>query len=269
MQTLEVLIKKLWEDYSSMSKQAESIHKLLIARGEKVINDHIAFRTFNIPKVGLATIAKIFIGFGYKPNGEYHFKEKKLYARHYEHPDPNNPKIFISELKLEECSADLQKIVKDLVAQVPDQLTKQWDFCACGVPWKPVSYPTYEKLLSESEYAGWMSAFGFRANHFTVYFNPLKTFKDLQEFNEFIKKSGYKLNTSGGEIKGSPQEFLEQSSTLAHPVEVKFADCTRTIPGCYYEFAQRYKLPDGKIFTGFVAQSADKIFESTDNRPKK
>ena len=28
-------------------------------------------------------------------------------------------------------------------------------------------------------------------------------------------------------------------------------------------FARRYEQPDGRLFTGFIAQSADKIFEST------
>ena len=274
MATLNQLLQKLWDDYSGMNKQAGGIYKLLTARQEKIVNDHIAFRTFNIPKVGIDALAKVFVDFGYRPNGEYHFKEKKLYARHFEHSDENYPKVFISELKLEECSPELQKIVKDLVAQVPDSLTKQWDFSVSGVlgvpstPWKPLNFSAYEKLLAESEYAAWMSAFGFRANHFTVYFNALKTFKSFPEFNEFLKKSGYKLNSSGGEIKGSPQEYLEQSSTLAHPVEVQFSDGKKTIPGCYYEFAKRYPLPNGKLFTGFVAQSADKIFESTNVKKK-
>ena len=268
METLNELLNRLWQDYSSMNKQAEGIYQLLTQRGEKILNDHVAFRTFNDPKIGIEVLAQPFIRFGYEPKGEYFFKEKKLYAKHYEHKDPNNPKIFISELKLQECSSKLQKIVKGLIDQVKPETAKKWDFCVSGVPWEKVSYATYSELLEESEYAAWMTVFGFRANHFTVFFNSLKTFKDLLEFNEFIKKSGFKLNSSGGEIKGSPQEYLEQSSTLAYPVEIKFTDRTETIPGCYYEFARRYKLPNGKLFTGFVAQSADKIFESTNVKKK-
>jgi hypothetical protein len=71
------------------------------------------------------------------------------------------------------------------------------------------------------------------------------------------------LNKAGGVIKGTPEQFLEQSSTMAVPVHVKFTDGTFEIPGCYYEFAKRYALPNGKLYTGFVAASADKIFEST------
>lgn len=266
MKTLDELLKRLWEDYTAINKQADGIRNLLSSRGEQMINDHIAFRTLNLPKVNIDVLAETFINFGFISKGKYTFTEKKLLAKHYEHINSNNPKIFISELKVEEFSNELQEIVKDLVAQIPDELTKQWDFCVSGVPWKPISWDTYCKLKEESEYAAWLAVFGFRANHFTVNFNCLRSFKDFKEFNSFIKRNGYNLNSSGGEIKGSPKEFLEQSSTLAHPVEIQFADCKKTIPGCYYEFARRYPLPDGRVFQGFVAKSADKIFESTDNK---
>jgi hypothetical protein len=264
--TLEELLQRLWNDYASMNKQAEGIYNLLVGRGEKVINDHIAFRTFNIPKVNIDVLSKTFLKFGYKPKGEYTFPEKKLFARHFEHKDEQNPKIFISELKLEECSKDLQKTVNQLVDQIPEEATKQWDFSISGVPWRAIPWDTYVKLKDESEYAGWMSVFGFRANHFTVLVNYLKTFKSLEELNAFLKQNGFSLNSSGGEIKGTPADFLEQSSTMAHPVQRSFSDGQKVVPGCYYEFAKRYPLPDGKLFQGFVAKSADKIFESTDNK---
>ena len=38
-------------------------------------------------------------------------------------------------------------------------------------------------------------------------------------------------------------------------------DETHDITGCYYEFALRHNK-----FDGFIAGSADKIFESTDNK---
>ena len=67
-------------------------------------------------------------------------------------------------------------------------------------------------------------------------------------------------------IKGSPEELLEQSSTMADRAEVAFSDQTVSIPSCFYEFALRYPKPDGELYTGFVAASADKIFESTDSK---
>jgi hypothetical protein len=131
-----------------------------------------------------------------------------------------------------------------------------------GRPWN-VSKSTYEKLMKESDYAGWLVAFGYRPNHFTVFINALKSFKDIQGLNSFLKEQGVKLNASGGEIKGTPAVFLEQSSTLANNIDVQFSDGAQTVPACYYEFARRYPLPTGELYQGFVAASADKIFEST------
>ena len=114
--------------------------------------------------------------------------------------------------------------------------------------------------------AAWLYVYGYRANHFTVSINYLNKFEGIEAVNSFLKKNGYVLNSSGGEIKGNPGELLEQSSILADRVEVQFSDGKQVIPACYYEFARRYTDTEGKLFNGFVAGSADKIFESTDYR---
>jgi hypothetical protein len=82
--------------------------------------------------------------------------------------------------------------------------------------------------------------------------------------NQFLKDNGFTLNASGGEVKGTPAELLEQSSTKAGILPIQFTEGTYNIPSCYYEFAFRYPDMDGKLYPGFIAKSADKIFESTD-----
>jgi hypothetical protein len=119
-------------------------------------------------------------------------------------------------------------------------------------------------LREESEYAAWFYVFGFRANHFTVSVNALKKYDTILKVNQLLKENGFLLNSSGGEVKGTMNDYLQQSSTMADIIPVDFEEGTFNIPSCYYEFAQRYTLPNGKLFSGFVAQSADKIFESTD-----
>ena len=119
-------------------------------------------------------------------------------------------------------------------------------------------------LLEESEYAAWMYIYGFRANHFTINVNALKDFDSLQELNTYLENKGWKLNASGGKIKGTPEQLLEQSSTLADLYSINFEEGTIEIPSCYYEFALRYPLSNGELYQGFIASSADKIFESTD-----
>lgn len=258
------LFHKLWNNYTDRNPHALKVHDLFEQQGEKIINDHVAFRTFNDPRVNVEALARVFTALGYQEKGSYDFPVKKLFAKHYEHKDPEAPKVFISELLVDQFSKPLQQIAKECVDKIPEKLLGTEELLFSGATWQPLSYQTYQNLLNESEYAAWMYAFGFCANHFTVNVNALKKFKEIKDVNDFLIQHGFKLNTSGGAIKGTPQDFLEQSSTLAGGIDVKFSEGTFTIPSCYYEFAKRYPMADGKLYTGFVAASADKIFESTD-----
>lgn len=265
MHDLDDLFAGLWVDYATLNPQVRRIHQLLEARGEIVHNDHIALRTFGDSRVGLDRLAAAFERFGYRAADRYVFPVKKLRARHYEHDDPARPRVFISELDLEGFDDSVRGIVYRLLAELPADLADRWDFPAAGRPWS-LSTKDYEALRAQSEYAAWVAAFGFRVNHFTVSVNQLSTFPTLQALDDFLRAHGIAFNTSGGEIKGSPQVMLEQSATLADRVPVSFSDGQLTIPACYYEFARRYPLPDGRLFGGFVDASADRIFESTDRR---
>ncbi|PIS10072.1 MAG: DUF1338 domain-containing protein [Bdellovibrio sp. CG10_big_fil_rev_8_21_14_0_10_47_8] len=259
------LLAVMWTDYCDLNPAARRIYDLLTTQGETVLNDHIALRTFNHPKLGIKSLAKAFEKYGYVEKADYVFKEKKLYAKHYEHPQADLPKIFISELELEKVSPLIQDTVSKLVEKIsPDQILSD-QFSVCGRPWE-MSHELYSTLAKESEYASWVAAFGFRPNHFTVNINALKKFNDIHVLNQMIESNGYVLNSSGGKVKGSVLEHLEQSSTMAEEIAVKFSDGTFKIPGCYYEFAKRHPLADGKLYQGFVATSADKIFESTNRR---
>ncbi|TSE11497.1 DUF1338 domain-containing protein [Aquimarina algiphila] len=260
-----IFFEELWKQYIAKTPSAQKVKSLFENEGNTVFNDHIAIRTFNDPRVNIDVLAKPFIEMGYEPKGEYHFEAKKLYAKHFEHKDNSDaPKIFISELLLEEFSIELIDIVQNILNQVDHQIFKQKDLILKGRVWQTPSFETYQKLLSASEYAAWMYVNGFCSNHFTVDVNKLNTFDNLESVNEFLKKNGFEMNTSGGEIKGSATQFLEQSSILADTVEVRFEEDVKKITTCYYEFSYRYKKEDNTIFTGFVANSADKIFESTD-----
>lgn len=263
---VDLLFKNLWKNYLSVTPSAKKVHELLgSTQTEDVLNDHIAVRTFNLEKVGLEKLAAHFKAVGYHECGEYHFEEKKLYAKHFEHSDPTKPKVFISELLVEKFSPQLQKVIKGLVEQIDEAVLTADNFLYSGTHWA-LDSATYKMLLAESEYAAWTAAWGFRANHFTVSINHLVNFKTIEAVNQKLKEAEFSLNATGGEIKGSADVLLEQSSTLADRFKVKFSDSEIEIPSCFYEFAYRYNKPDGEIYTGFVAASADKIFESTNAR---
>lgn len=271
-QPVQSVFESLWQDYTAFNPRAKQIYDRILAREQThdpsvraLVNDHVALRTFNVSPIGLKTLAALFEKYGYQQKGEYTFVEKKLYAQHFEHPDKQMPKVFISELETEKLSSRVQQMVKEVAATFTPELLKKDELLWSGRTWK-ASHARYQELLAESEYAAWVYAFGFRANHFTISVNDLKSFKSLQDLNVFVREAGYPLNTSGGEVKGTPEQLLEQSSTLAEKVNVKFEEGTFEIPSCYYEFARRYPKADGQLYTGFIAASADKIFESTNVR---
>lgn len=249
-----------WRDYAAVTELASRIHALLEGRGEKVTNDHVALRTLAHPSMGLEAMSGLFNEMGYEQGGEYFFADKRLRAIHLEAPEL--PRVFISEFLYEDekFSNFLRETMEELIAACDGR--EMLELFEVRRPWKP-SFKTYEKLATESEYAAWFYAWGFRANHFTVSVNELKTITDVAAMNEFLKSNSIVLNASGGEIKGTKEQGLVQSSTMASSFEVEFLEGKYQIPSCYYEFAKRYEV-NGNLYGGFVPASADKIFESTD-----
>ncbi|MBW1296064.1 DUF1338 domain-containing protein [Aquimarina litoralis] len=260
----------LWKQYASKTPSAYKVRSLLEEANETVYNDHIAIRTFDDSRTDIEVIAKPFLSMGYTEMGEYHFEAKKLYAKHYENlENPDAPKIFISQLLTKHFSAELQSTVKDLLDSCNQEIFNQEDLILRGRVWETPSYEVYQSLQSESEYAAWMYVNGFCSNHFTVDVNKLRGFSNLESLNEFLKENSFVMNTSGGEIKGTPEQLLEQSSILADKIEMEFIEGTQEVTSCYYEFAYRYQQENGSLFKGFIANSADKIFESTDMKLQK
>ncbi|MDR4987413.1 MAG: DUF1338 domain-containing protein [Bacteroidales bacterium] len=257
--------QRFWDTYSSQNPSAKRIHALFTTLGEEVVHDHIALRTFNDPRMNIDVVAKVFTDNGYEARGTYDFKAKKVFGKHFEHKtDPEAPKVFISELLLEQFSDFLRQTVNEKLDSLPDEAYRDPMLVFGGSIWGEISLDTYNKLREESEYAAWTLVYGYRANHFAIKVNALKNFGSLQDVNAFIKDNGYLMNTSSGnEIYGAPEELLEQSATRAEIREVRFTDGMHKIPSCFYEFTLRYPDADGLLYPGFKAANADKIFEST------
>lgn len=266
----EQVFERLWKDYAVQNPSVEKIFNLFMSREDSLVNDHVAFRTFNDPRVNISVLERIFLDLGYKACGEYSFPVKKLKAKHYELPGyPEAPRVFISELLLEEYSERLQKEVQNILNSVPGKILESPELIFARDVFGLPSRMVYDLLREESEYAAWLYAFGFRANHFTLSVNHMKSLNGIAEVNKLLKENGFSLNDSGGEIKGSRKQLLKQSSTLADIVDHPFREGVYPIPSCYYEFAERFTDNKGEIFNGFIAGSADKIFESTNFREKK
>lgn len=260
----QAFFEQLWRDYTQLTPQAARIHQLFSERGDHIVNDHVAFRTFDLSPINIDALEKHFIGLGYRRFEPYHFEEKKLNAWSYLPPEDRQPRIFFSELRVETLGKPAREIIHRLVAQAPGAATENCDIFWRGRLWDMPTWNDYQTLMRESEYAAWLSVMGLRANHFTMSVNYLSE-ATLQYVIGKLQQAGFSLNEVDGIIKGSPAALLEQSATLADSMDIAFADHdVHEIKTCYYEFAKRYPDAGGKLYQGFVPANADSIFHSTD-----
>ena len=260
----------------------------LIRSEAEIENDHIAFRTMGVEHLGIASLEKIFLHLGYQKRDPYRFEQKKLDAYWYSPADPKDPRIFISELKVNELSPTSQQVIRrytDNVKSDPvDSLdlgdASQIDAFLHSPLWRTPTWQDFVQLGQESEYAAWVIYNRYYLNHFTISVHNLDPpFNQLARFNQFLESHGFRLNDSGGKFKTSPDGLLLQSSTVAEMIDADFDDGqggsdTHPIAGSYVEFAERRVLPEFADLPpdqikrehrreGFEAGNADRIFEST------
>lgn len=256
----------------------------IIERDSDIQNDHIAFRTMGVPNLGIASLEKIFLHYGYERRDRYDFAAKKLNAHWYSPPEPELPRIFISELRVPDLAPEIQQIIHSYTNEVSsdpvddinlDDAAAVDTFLHSGL-WRLPTLEDYEALSAASEYAAWVIYNRYYLNHFTVTIHNLpEGYNTIADFNDFLEKHGFTLNDSGGKIKKSPDGKLLQSSTVAEMITAEFAGGkTKEISGSYVEFAERRPLeayenvPASELTRemrreGFEAANADKIFEST------
>jgi len=283
---LESLFKTYSERVPDVKKITNGLIKYkVIEKQEDIINDHIAFRTLGVKHLGIQSLEKIFIHHGYEKRDYYNFDKKKLNAYWYSHPEKNMPRIFISELRVNDLSTSTRKIIYKYTSQVKSDPVEKLnlnshheiiEFLSSPL-WELPSITDYDALLDESEYASWVIYNRYYLNHYTISVHDLpKNYNNLENFNKLlVDKMNIRLNDSGGIIKVSNDGLLLQSSSVANQIMAEFSNNeTKLISGSYVEFAERKILPkyleiDFKnvetkhIRDGFEASNADKIFEST------
>jgi hypothetical protein len=289
LKILDVVLGGLMRRYSERVPDVQNVLNAMLEEGiiqspGEVENDHIAFRTMGVPNLGIASFEKIFLHYGYEKRDEYNFIEKKLTAYWYSPPEPQYPRIFASELRVNELSDEAQRIIHrytDSVTSDPVDALNLDDAEAVDrflhqPLWTTPTLADYQKLLAESEYAAWVIYNRYYLNHFTISVHNLKPgYNTIDEFVAFLQNRGFKLNSAGGTIKVSPDGDLRQASTVAQMIDAEFAgaDVFR-IAGSYVEFAERRVLPPFRHLPadqigrehrreGFETGNADKIFEST------
>lgn len=286
---LKTVMEGLMRRYALRVPDVNKITEALVNQGviasqSDIENDHVAFRTMGVPHLGIASFEKIFKNYGYVKRDAYNFESKKLNAVWFAPPEPIYPRIFVSELRVNDLSEAAQKIIRKYTDSIKSDPVDSLDLAdgeAVDVflhapLWPLPSLADYQTLLTESEYAAWVIYNRYYLNHYTISVHNLPDgYNSIAKFDDFVEKLGIKLNDSGGKIKISPDGGLLQSSTVAQMVEAEFEGGEKhTIAGSYVEFAERKVLPQFAHWPasaikrqqrrdGFEAGNADKIFEST------
>ncbi|KAF3884749.1 MULTISPECIES: DUF1338 domain-containing protein [Nostocales] len=287
----------LWKDYSSRVTYARTYTQMIEKAGGTVANDHIAFRSLRMSvdspqrrvKLGIDYLEQLVQILGYEAAGEYSFPETHLYARHYRHPQQEEfdlPKLFISELIVDELPDNIVQLIRKTVAGVnllsssaifntfsdsTERLAKELSR-VFSTPWQPPKRFVVEQVNKVTQYGAWVLLHGYAVNHFTGYVNRQNTlaYPDIETTVRALVNLGVPMKE---EIEGDVTCGLRQTATQAVTEIVSVLDdSTDTeiqIPWtyAYYELAERYliEVEPGKqeLFDAFLGKNAQQLFQMT------
>ncbi|WP_341529843.1 DUF1338 domain-containing protein [Nostoc sp. UHCC 0302] len=289
----------LWQEYSARVSHARTYQQMINLAGGTVANDHIAFRSLRLlvdsPQdqlsLGIDYLGQLVEALGYVVAGEYTFAQTHLYARHYRHPQQeefNLPKLFISELIVDELPARVVELISKTVSlnrceltypltsllkqegntqSIAQQLQKVFTR-----PWQPPQHSVVEEVNQVTQYGAWVLLHGYAVNHFTGYVNRQNTsaYPDIDTTARGLANLGVPMKV---EIEGNVACGLRQTATQAvTEMVIVLDDITGAeiqIPWtyAYYEIAQRYQVEvvPGKqmLFDAFLGSNAQQLFEMT------
>lgn len=289
------LLDSLWHRYQERVSYVGTYQRLVSEAGATFVNDHIALRTIasQIPMAGIATLGRIFEALDYQAQGVYQFPDKFLSAQHFEHPNRNLPKIFISELQLWRLPAEardtIQRVVashrlpvsdetmaslahvEKLAADARDRLLSRILGEFHELPWNLPERDDVVAVNRVSQYGAWVLVHGYNVNHFTSLINshgagPLE---EIEKTAAALRDAGVPMKA---EIEGPVGGRLRQTATEAVVIDVPIAahGVLGTMPWtyAYFELAQRGPWLDpetgeSRRFEGFLGPQATHLFEMT------
>ena len=291
------LFDALWDRYRQRVAYVQTYERMIAAAGATFVNDHIAFRTFACqqPLTGIASIARIFEALGYRAANCYHFDDKHLAAIHFQHSNPQFPKLFISELQTWKLGPAARRTIEGTVAThrapVPSDVLvrlanlKSGDVSSADrdrlleiivrefheLPWQLPETSGVAAINKESQYAAWVLVHGYNVNHFTSLINShgVESLADIDRTVEALRRAGVPMKT---EIEGAPGSKLRQTATEAVTIDVPVRENGRetAMPWtyAYFELAQRGEVTDAETgrrgrFEGFLGPQATQLFEMT------
>ena len=167
MTTLETVLNGLMSRYKERVPDVGAIINAMIAEGiigkaQDIENDHIAFRTLGVEHLGIQSLEKIFLHYGYTKRDYYNFPEKKLDAYWYAPPSEQYPRIFISELRVKDLSDTAQTIIRSYTSEVKQDPVNDLyldngeavDTFLHSALWRTPTLSDYQRLADEKRIRG-------------------------------------------------------------------------------------------------------------------
>jgi Domain of unknown function (DUF1338) len=256
--------------------------------GRKVCFDHGAIRTVDgftgsLPQ-GEAAFARILEPLGFIRNGVYPLDRLKMTGRVFTHADSPEgiAQFFVSELHVNRFSQPFQAAASRVMSTSIDPLpasaigflerlrrdkTLHMKEASQLLGWLLKCFDRhhlephlqdYELLLAESAEMAWIATEGNVFNHAT------DRVRDIRSVAEEQRRVGRSLKK---DIEVSKTGRVLQTAFRASAVRRRFrtddGGVDRYVPGSFYEFIQRERLPSGRLDLSFDSGNATGIFNMT------
>ena len=289
------IIQSLWDRYD---KAIPYIGQLF--HGQAFTLDHFAIIDLPSQCSGIPHLKKIFGELGFLQKGSGYLPEKQndfLWMAHSavekQKAEHSTPQTVIADFRLNELSPATRKIITKYTGAVKgfdyagfNQLAKDAqegnqiaeNRLATTViqelwsrPWGLPTTRDYLAVKEENQLLAWVLLHGRKVNHFGVSIHLNPRYQSLEGFNiDIIGSKFVKLNNFAGEIKGSKECGIEQSSTLGREELTPTADGEVMANNCFIEFVWRFPINDnpaywGDYYTGFIPKNANNVIESIYN----
>lgn len=278
----------LYHHLCSRVPEAQQYTEEAIQTNTRVIFDHGALRTVAWPSgalpAGEASITRVLKPLGYVLAGIYPLTRLKMTGRAWKHQDfPETiAQFFVSELHPEQFSPVFQTAVTRVLSESvdplgPHDLSRLHNLERDGrLPWHdalnllpniiacfsrhhgPIRWDDYQTLRAESAEMAWIATEGNVFNHAT------DRVSDIEATSAQQRAKGHSIKP---EIETSASGRVRQTAFQAAMVERKFLHendwMTQKVPGSFYEFIQRSKMPSGELDLAFDSSNATAIFKMT------
>ena len=261
-----------------------------IAAGASITLDHGAVRTVAWPTAGplppgIEQVTRILLPLGYELRATYPLPRLKMTGRSFAHVDLPEEigQWFVSELHPDEFSPEFQRAVERVLGTADDPLdarsrqalavlaTEHALAAGEAVALLPVLFgcfarlhapplvTDYELLVAESPEMAWIATEGTAFNHAT------DRVADVEHTASAERAAGRpikeRIEVSGS---GRVRQTAHRATTVVRPFDDGEGGIVeREVPGSFFEFIDRARLPDGRLDLAFDTSNAQGIFAMT------